>query len=155
MKLPVVDKLREDLDILQQELTVDIPRELNRAAAYGDLSENAEYDAAKQRKAFLESRIAQIQQRLSALSSINFKAIPHDRVGFGSTLHLEDLDSGDEQVFQLVSSEEVDPDKGLISVSSPLGRALLGKRPGDEVEVNLPSNRKEYTITQLQTIHQA
>jgi transcription elongation factor GreA len=153
MKLPIVDKLKKELDDLHRELRIEIPKELQKAAAHGDLSENAEYDAVKQRKVFVECRISQIQQRVSALSSINMKDIPDDRAGFGSTLHLEDLESGEEKIYKLVTSEEVDPDQGLISIASPLGRVLLGKQPGDEVKLSLPSGSKEYEITKLQTIH--
>ncbi|MBI5184477.1 MAG: transcription elongation factor GreA [Nitrospinae bacterium] len=154
MKLPVLDKLRKELEDLHRELRIEIPKELQKAAAYGDLSENAEYDAVKERKVFVESRISQIQQRVSSLSSINLKSIPEDRAGFGSTLHLEDVQSGEKKIYQLVSSEEVDPENGLISIASPLGRALLGKQPGDEVKLSLPSGSKEYEITRLQTIHE-
>lgn len=153
MKLPIVDKLNEELEELSRELRVDIPKELQKAAAYGDLSENAEYDAAKERKAFLESRISQMQKRISAMSSININAIPKDRAGFGSRLHLLNLDSDEEEIFQLVTSEEVDPEKGLISVSSPFGKALMGKKEGDDVEIKLPSGSKEYEVIKLITIH--
>lgn len=153
MKFPILEKMQQDLEKLQRELRVDVPRELQKAAAYGDLSENAEYDAAKERKAFLESRIAQLIKRISAISSINIDLLPTDRAGFGSKIHLEDIDSGEEEVYRLVSSEEVDADKGLISIASPLGKALLGKQPGDDVEINLPSGRREYEVTKLLTIH--
>ena len=154
MNLPVLEKLRKELEETQRELRIDVPKELHRAASYGDLSENAEYDAAKQRKAYLEGRVAQLQQRISAISSINVNSIPEDRAGFGSTLHLEDMDSGDEEVYHLVTSEEVDPDKGLISIGSPLGRALLGKQEGDEVVMSLPSGKREYSVTKVITIHE-
>ncbi len=153
MKLPIVDKLQKELEKLQRELRVEIPRELQKAAAYGDLSENAEYDAAKARKAFLESRISQLQKRVSAISSIDISTLPKDRAGFGSKIHLENITSGKEEIYRLVTSEEVDPENGLISVASPFGKALLGKQPGDEVEINLPSGRREYEVTKLLTIH--
>jgi transcription elongation factor GreA len=152
-ELPILKKLKTELKKVEKELRVDCPRELRTAAAHGDLSENAEYDAAKQRQSFLQARAAHLTSRISSLSSVKFDNIPKDAVGFGSRVHLEDLSTGDEVVYELVTPEEVDPRNGKISVSSPIGSALLNKAEGDEVVVKLPSGVKEYEITEIQTIH--
>jgi len=153
MKFEIVKKLEEELEKLNRELRVDLPKELQKAAAYGDLSENAEYDAAKQRKQFVESRISQLQKRISEITSINLKAIPVDKVGLGSRLLLSDLDSGDEINYTFVFPEEVDPEKGKISLASPIGKSLVGRQEGDEVTVITPKGRRNFEIVELKTYH--
>ncbi|MDH5510063.1 MAG: transcription elongation factor GreA [Nitrospinota bacterium] len=153
MKFEIVKKLEGELEKLNRELRVDLPKELQKAAAYGDLSENAEYDAAKQRKQFVESRIGQLQKRISEITSINMNAIPKDRVGLGSRLLLSDLDSGNEIVYTFVFPEEVDPEKGKISLASPIGKSLVGKEEGDEVTVITPKGRRNFEIIELKTYH--
>ncbi len=153
-ELPILKELKEELKKVEKELRVDCPRELRTAAAHGDLSENAEYDAAKQRQSFLQARVTHLVSRISALSSLKFDNIPTDAVGFGSRVHLEDLNDGTEVVYDLVTPEEVDPRNGKISVSSPIGSALLNKKEGEEVVVKLPSGTKEYEVTELHTIHE-
>ncbi|MDH5476927.1 MAG: transcription elongation factor GreA [Nitrospinota bacterium] len=153
MKFEIVKKLEEELEKLSRELRVELPKELQKAAAYGDLSENAEYDAAKQRKQFVESRISQLQKRISEITSINLKAIPQGKVGLGSRLLLSDLDSGDEIVYTFVFPEEVDPEKGKISLASPIGKSLMGKEEGDEVTVVTPKGRRNFEIMELKTYH--
>ncbi len=153
MKLPILDELKETLREIERELIVDIPKELQTAAAHGDLSENSEYDAAKARQAFLQARGAQLTERINSLSSLKIEDIPQGKVAFGSRIHLEDLDSGEAVTYELVTPEEVSPREGKISVSSPIGRALLNKLDGDEVTIKLPSVTKNYEITRLETLH--
>lgn len=153
MRFDIVKKLEEELDKLNRELRVEIPKELKRAADYGDLSENAEYDAAKARKQFVESRIGQLQKRISEILSINTKAIPKDRIGLGSQVTLEDLDTDERVEYTFVFPEEVAPEYGKISLASPIGKSLVGKTPGDEVVVITPKGKKEYEIIDLKTIH--
>ncbi|VAW36131.1 Transcription elongation factor GreA [hydrothermal vent metagenome] len=154
MELPVLTKLREELKEVERELRVDVPRELRTAAAHGDLRENSEYEAAKHRQSFLQARAGQLSQRINSLTSLNLDDIPRNVVGFGSRIYLEDMDSGVEVVYELVTPEEVDPKIGKISVSSPIGRALLNKEEGDDITINLPSGTKEYGVTRLETIHE-
>jgi len=153
MKFEIVKKLEEELEKLNRELRIELPKELQKAAAYGDLSENAEYDAAKQRKQFVESRISQLQKRISEILSINVKAIPKDKVGLGSRLVLSDLSSGEEVVYTFVFPEEVDPDNGKISLASPIGKSLIGKEEGDEALVVTPKGTRKFEIVNLKTIH--
>ena len=154
MELPVVQKLKKDLGELQYELTHKIPKDLQEAASHGDLSENAEYDAAKHRQEFVRARIAQLQGRIRELSMYNVHSIPHGVVAYGSRVTVEDLDEGESQVFEIVFPEEVNAAAGLISLSSPLGRALLNKTVGDEIEVQTPRGKRSYQITELVTLHE-
>jgi transcription elongation factor GreA len=152
-ELPIVKQLREELQKVEKELRIDIPKELHKAAAHGDFRENAEYDAAKQRQSYLQARAAHLAARVNTLVSLKLDNIPRDAVGFGSKVHLEDLKNGAEVVYELVTPEEVDPRNGKISVSSPIGRALLNKAEGDEIAVTLPSGVKEYSVTEVHTLH--
>ena len=152
-RLPILDKLDEDLKESQRELQVDIPKAILTAREHGDLSENAEFKAAKERQMFLEARISLLQKRISDIMAININQIPKDRSGLGSTLKLKDLDSGEETEYQLVFPEEVNPDEGRISAASPVGRSLVGKQEGDEVTIPLPDNRIEYEVLKVTTIH--
>ncbi|VAV82324.1 Transcription elongation factor GreA [hydrothermal vent metagenome] len=154
MELPILTKLRDELKDVERELRVDVPRELRTAAAHGDLRENSEYEAAKHRQSFLQARAGQLSQRINSLSSLNPDDIPRDVIGFGSKVYLEDMASGDEVVYELVTPEEVDPKIGKISVGSPIGRALLNKEEGDDITIILPSGTKEYGVTRLETIHE-
>jgi len=154
MQFEIVRKLEAELEKLNYELRVALPKELKTAMEHGDLSENAEYDAAKERKRFVESRISQLQKRISEILAINLKAIPMDRVGLGSTVKLEDLDSGEMVEYNFVFPEEVEPEKGKISLASPVGKSLVGKQVDDEVVVVTPAGRKEYYIAGLTTIHE-
>src|SRR5213594_1536355 len=130
MELPIIAKLKKELADLKHELTFKIPKDLQTAAAHGDLSENAEYDAAKNRQDFVRSRIAQLEGRVRELSMYNISSIPNDVVAYGSRVTVED-DSGESMAYEIVFPEEVDAAKGQISLSSPLGRALLNKAVGD------------------------
>lgn len=146
-------RLQEELNVIERELRVDLPKEILRAREHGDLSENAEYKAAKERQAYLEGKKANLQARLAALSLINLDKIPHDRVAYGSRVVLYDVTADKEIVYTLVSPEESDIGRGMISSSSPIGRSLMGKAEGDEVQIVTPSGRKEYEIRSLTTIH--
>jgi transcription elongation factor GreA len=146
-------KLQDALNLIERELRVDLPKEILRAREHGDLSENAEYKAAKERQAYLEGKKANLQARLAALSLINLEKIPHDRVAYGAQVVLYDSSNDKELQYTLVSPEESDIGKGLISISSPIGKSLLGKSEGDEVHIVTPSGSKDYEILSLMTIH--
>jgi transcription elongation factor GreA len=151
---PIVQKLEEEIQALERELNHELPKELKRARALGDLSENAEYHMAKQRQDFVSARLAQLKIRLADLSLINMKNIPKDRIAFGSKVVLYDLDRDVEIEYRLVTTEEADVNKGLISTTSPIGRALMGKKAGDEVTVNAPNGAREFEIRTVMTIHE-
>ncbi|MBI5587630.1 MAG: transcription elongation factor GreA [Deltaproteobacteria bacterium] len=152
-ELPIVKQLKEELQKVEKELRIDVPKELRKAAAHGDLRENAEYEAAKQRQSFLQARVAHLSTRINTLSSLKLENIPKDAVGFGSRVHLEDQNTGDEVVYEFVTPEEVDARNGKISVSSPIGKALLNKAAGEEVTIALPTGVKEYAVTEVYTLH--
>ena len=155
MELPVLAKLKKELADLKYELTFELPKELAAAAAHGDLSENAEYEAAKHRQDFVRSRIAQLEGRVRELSMYTVASIPQGVVGYGSRVKLVDADADDAVVdYQIVFPEEVDAARGQISLSSPIGRALMSKTVGDEVEVQTPSGRRTYQIVELVTFHE-
>ncbi len=153
MELPILAKLKKELADLKHELTFKIPKDLQTAAAHGDLSENAEYDAAKHRQEFVRSRIAQLEGRVRELSMYTIASIPHGVVAYGSRVTLADVDSGDETEYRIVFPEEVDAARGFISLSSPIGRAMMSKTEGDEVDVQTPSGRRTYQIVSLVTLH--
>jgi transcription elongation factor GreA len=146
-------KLQEELNMIEHELRIELPKEILRAREHGDLSENAEYKAAKERQAYLEGKKANLQARLASLSLINLDKIPHDRVAYGSRVVLYDYGSDKEVRYTLVSPEESDIGQGLISISSPIGRSLLGKAEGEEVTIVTPSGQRDYEIRSLMTIH--
>jgi transcription elongation factor GreA len=148
-------KLQEEIALLENELRVELPREILKARAHGDLSENAEYHAAKERQAFVSARLGQLHARLRDVSMIDMSKIPHDRVGLGSTVTVLDIDKDAKVKYRLVTSEDVDVAKGLISTSSPIGRGLLGKQVGDSVRIQIPGGVREMEIMELVTIHQA
>ena len=152
-KLAIIEQLEEELKNLERELTIEIPKELNMAAAYGDLRENAEYKAAKERQSFLQARVSHLQARIAAISSVRLESLPKDKVGFGSKVFLEDLNTGKEVIYQLVTPEEVDPKNGKISAASPIGKVLLNKEVGDEAIIQLPAKKMEYEIKQIITLH--
>ena len=153
MKQSILKKLDKQLAESQKELQVDIPKALKIAREHGDLSENAEYKAAKERQMFLESRISLLQKRISDVTLLDIGKIPKDRSGLGSTLFLNDLGTGEEKKYRLVFPEDVDPEVGKISTASPIGKALMGKQEGDEVIVPLPDQRKEYEVIRVLTVH--
>jgi len=153
MELPVLTRLKRELADLKHELTFKLPKELEAARAHGDLSENAEYEAAKNRQDFVRSRIAQLEGRVRELSMYNISSIPNDVVAYGSRVTVED-DSGEAIVYEIVFPEEVDAANGRISLSSPIGRALINKTVGDEVVVQTPSGKRTYEIIELVTLPQ-
>src|ERR1700731_622221 len=146
-------KLLEEIKALEHELTHELPKEIKKAAALGDLSENAEYHMAKQRQVFVNARLGQLKKRMGELAMVNLVNIPHDKVGFGATVTVFDSSKNEEIQYQLVTSEESDVSKGLISTTSPIGRALLGKRVGDVANVVTPNGKRELEVLKLITIH--
>jgi transcription elongation factor GreA len=148
-------KLQEEIAALENELRIELPKEILKARAHGDLSENAEYHAAKERQAYVNARLGQLHGRLRDLSMIDMSKIPRDRVGLGSTVTVIDIDKDEKIKYKLVTSEDVDVSKGLISTSSPIGRGLLGKQVGDSVKITIPGGTREMEIIDLITIHQA
>lgn len=155
MTQEITKKLKDEIKSLEEELHVELPRALKVAREHGDLSENADYDAAKERQGFVNARLGQLKQRLAELSMVNFDNIPRGKVSYGSKVTLYDLEKEEEVAYKLVMSEDADVSKGLISTSSPIGRALMGKEEGDEVDVHTPGGVKNFEITKLVTIHDA
>jgi transcription elongation factor GreA len=151
--IDIKKRLQDELNTIERELRIDLPKEILRAREHGDLSENAEYKAAKERQAFLEGRKAQLQKRMASLSLVNLDKIPTDRAAYGSKVVLYDYDADREVVYRLVSPEESDLAKGLVSITSPIGKSLIGKSEGDSVEIVTPSGRKDYELRTLTTIH--
>src|SRR5271166_3332703 len=146
-------KLEAEIPALDMELRVDLPREISKARAHGDLSENAEYHAAKERQGMVNARLGQLRARLRELSMIDMSRIPRDRVGLGSTVVVLDSQKDGEITYKLVTSEDADVAQGRISTTSPIGRGLLGKQVGDTVRVQIPGGTREMEILQLTTIH--
>jgi transcription elongation factor GreA len=152
MKERLIKKFEDEIHALDRELKVELPREILRARELGDLRENAEYHAAKERQRLVESRISMLQKRVSEIALLNIDRIPTDRAGFGSTLHVIES-TGEKMVFQLVMPEDADAAKGLISTTSPMGRAFLDKVEGATVKVTTPGGAREFEIIKLLTIH--
>lgn len=146
-------KLQEEIATLEYELRTELPKEILKARAHGDLRENAEFHAAKERQRYVDARLSQLKVRLSELSMIDMNKIPRDRVGLGSRVTVLDLVKDDEITYTLVASEQVDVAKGMISPSSPIGRGLVGKREGDEVTIPIPGGTRKMEILKLRTIH--
>ena len=153
MSIDIVKKLQQEIQALERELNFDLPKELQRARGLGDLSENAEFHMAKQRQDIVGARLVQLKRRLADLSLINMNNIPKDRVAFGSKVVLYDVDRDTEVQYKLVTTEEADLSKGLISTTSPIGRGLMGKRVGDSVKVSTPNGSREFEVRALQTIY--
>lgn len=146
-------RLEDEIKALDYELKVHLPKEILRAREHGDLRENAEYKAAKERQSYLQARIGQLHRRLAALSLVNLDKIPRDKVGLGSTVTLRHTGNSEEVVYEIVTPEEADPTQGRISPSSPIGKSLLGHEEGDTVEVRVPAGVREYEVLRLVTIH--
>jgi transcription elongation factor GreA len=146
-------KLEEEIAALENELRIQLPREIAKARAHGDLSENAEYHAAKERQGMVNARLGQLRGRLRELSMVDMTRIPRDRVGLGSSVTVLDLQKEEEITYQLVTSEEADVAQGRISTTSPIGRGLLGKKVGETVKVQIPGGIRDMEIIQLVTIH--
>src|ERR671939_1659 len=152
MKERLIKKFEDEIQALNYELKLELPKEIKRARELGDLRENAEYQAAKERQRLVEARISMLQKRVSEIALLNVDRIPKDRAGFGSTLHVVEQ-NGEKLVYQLVMPEDANAEKGLISTTSPIGRAFLNKEPGDSVKVVTPGGTREFELVKLYTIH--
>src|SRR5688572_3437519 len=152
MKERLIKKFEGEIHALDRELKLELPKEIKRARELGDLRENAEYAAAKERQRLVEARISLLQKRVSEIALMNVDRIPSDRAGFGSTVHVIES-TGDRLVFQLVMPEDADGAKGLISTTSPIGRAILNREAGDTVKVVTPGGTREFEIIKLFTVH--
>ncbi|MCP4130714.1 MAG: transcription elongation factor GreA [bacterium] len=146
-------KLKDELEKLKYEFKVQLPKIISTAREFGDLKENAEYHAARERQSFVKALISQLTEQLSQLNELDLASLPKDRIGYGSTVTILDLDTNDEIVFTFVSSNEVNPSEGKISLSSPIGVALGNKTAGDEVEASIPAGVRKYYIKKLVTVH--
>src|SRR3989442_11649546 len=150
MKDLILKRFNDEIVALERELKIDLPKEIQRAREYGDLRENAEYKAAKERQGIVNARIAMLKKRMGEISLMNLERIPHGKAGFGSTVHLRG-ENGDVIVYQLVMPEDADATKGMISTSSPIGRAILNKEEGDEITVSTPSGTRQVELLKLVT----
>ena len=151
MKARLIKRFEDEIAVLEHELTSELPKEIQRARELGDLRENAEYAAAKERQRFVEARISMLRTRVSQIQLMNLDKIPRDRVGFGSKLTLKE--NGRQFTYELVLSEDANPEAGFVSVSSPIGKALVGKEEGDEVVAPTPSGQRTFEILKLVTVH--
>ncbi len=149
----LLKRLEAEVSVLERELKVELPRQLAEAAAHGDLSENAEHEAAKDRKDTVTALLLRLYQKRQAISGMNTAMIPRDSIGFGSTVELLDLDNDEEISYRLVSADDTDPKAGRISVTSPIGRALSGRADGDEITVQTPRGDRNYEVLSFRTIH--
>jgi transcription elongation factor GreA len=147
-------KLKDEIAALEHELHSELPKEIKTARAHGDLSENAEYKYAKERQSYVSARLGQLHQRMADISMMNLTNLPRDRAAYGSRIVVLDIVKSTEIEYKLVTVEEADAARGLISTGSPIGRALLGKKVGDEVKVSTPAGIKEYEVVRLITIHE-
>src|SRR5271168_736888 len=150
----VKQKLQAEIDTLEHELNLELPKELMKARAHGDLSENAEFKYAKERQSFLTARMGQLQQRLSNVAMMNLDNLPRNKAAYGSRVTVLDVDKSVKTEYKLVTTEESDASRGWISTTSPIGRALLGRAVGDSVSVVTPAGTKELEILKLVTIHE-
>jgi len=146
-------KLQEEIDHLSHELSVELPKEIAVARSHGDLSENAEYKFAKERQSLVNAKISQLKKRMGDLGMLNLGSIPKDRSGYGSRIIVLDIQRETRIEYKLVSTEEADAERGMISTTSPIGKALLNRKVGDEIEVATPAGKKEFEIVRLITIH--
>jgi len=151
MKARLIKRFEDEIVILERELTQELPKEIQRARELGDLRENAEYAAAKERQRFVETRVSMLRTRVSQIQLMNLDKIPRDRAGFGSKLTLHENDR--EFTVELVMPEDADPGRGFVSVASPIGRALIGTEEGDEVEAPTPGGTRSFEVIKLATIH--
>ena len=149
-----IEKLEKELRTLEKEYRHELPKEIKRALAMGDLRENAEYHAALERQSFVKAKIGQIMKRLSEISMIKVDSLPRDRVGLGSTVVIYDLDADKEIRYELVFADDADVARGLISITSPIGKGLAGRRAGEEVAIQVPNGLKRFEIVSLRTVHE-
>ena len=147
-------KIQDEIDQLSHELSVELPKEIAVARAHGDLSENAEYKFAKERQGYVNAKISQLKKRMGDLGMLNLSNIPKDRSGYGSRIVVLDIHKEVKIEYKLVTTEEADAEKGMISTTSPIGKALLNRKVGDEVQVATPAGQKEFEIVRLTTIHE-
>ena len=152
MKERLLKRFQEDIEKLERELKMELPKEIQRARELGDLRENAEYQAAKERQTYVNARIAMLSRRMNEIALMNMDRIPHGKAGFGSTVTLIES-TGQRIVYQLVMPEDADAEQGLISTSSPIGRAILTQEEGDEITVSTPLGTRSFEIVKLVTIH--
>ena len=152
MKLKLLKRFEDEIQALNRELKHDLPKEIQKAREYGDLRENAEYHAAKERQRLVESQISLLQKRVSDIALMNLDKLPRDRAAFGSTVELREA-GGDTVTYKLVMAEDADPGKGYISTASPIGRALVGNEVGAEVLVPTPGGQREFELVKLVTLH--
>ena len=148
----ILKRFNAQITVLERELKFELPKEIQRARELGDLRENAEYKAVKERQGIVNAQIAMLKKRVGEISMINLDRIPHDRAGFGSTVHLR-AEGGDTVVYQLVMPEDADVEKGMISTSSPIGRAILNKEEGDQIKVTTPAGPRRFDLMKVITIH--
>ncbi len=152
MKDKLLKRFEEEVAVLERELKMELPKEIQRARELGDLRENAEYQAAKERQTYVQARIGMLRRRMNEIALMNMEKIPHGKAGFGSTVTLRES-TGQQIVYQLVMPEDADGDKGMISTSSPIGRAILNREEGDEIVVTTPAGGRKFEILKLVTIH--
>jgi len=150
----LLNTLRGELSALEKEFRIDIPQKIEEARLLGDLTENADYHAIKERQGFVQARIIFLKQRIASLSAIDPRSVPQDRVGFGSIVHLRDAENGGERVVKLVAPEESNGEKGWVSIASPMGRGLMGRREGDGVRIQTPRGVKTFEVTKIITLHE-
>ena len=151
MKARLIKRFEDEIAVLERELTFDLPKEIQRAREHGDLRENAEYAAAKERQRFVEARVSMLRTRVSQIQLMNLEKIPRDRAGFGSKVTLRE--QGREFTIELVMPEDADPDRGLVSVASPIGRSLVGREEGDDVTAPTPGGTRMFEVVRLVTLH--
>jgi transcription elongation factor GreA len=148
----ILNRFHQQIAALERELKFELPKEIQRARELGDLRENAEYKSAKERQEIVNARIAMLKKRVGEIEMINLDRIPRDRAGFGSTVHLR-VETGDTIIYQLVMPEDADAERGMISTSSPIGRAILNKEEGDDIKVTTPSGARRFELIKVVTIH--
>ena len=151
MKERLIKRFEDEVNALERELHMELPKEIQRARELGDLRENAEYQAAKERQTYVNARIAMLKRRVSEIALMNMDRIPHGKAGFGSTVTIREKDQ--DLVYQLVMPEDADAEKGLISTSSPIGRAILNREEGDEIKVATPNGARKFELVKVITIH--
>lgn len=152
--IKIKEKLEAEIRVLEYELTHDLPKELMKARAHGDLSENAEYKYAKERQGYVSAKLGHLKKRLGDVAMLKLTDLPKDRAGYGTRVWLMDLKKSAKVEYKLVTTEEADAANGLISTTSPIGRALLGKRVGDEITVQTPAGVKEFEVLKMRTIYE-
>jgi transcription elongation factor GreA len=148
------ETLEIELKALERELKIELPQEIKKAVAMGDLRENAEYHAALDRQRYLQSRIGHLKQKLSEISLMRFDQVPKDKIGLGSWFKALDVQDDKEVEFEVVMEGMADPTRGMISIASPLARGFVNRKIGDAVTITVPSGKKTYEIVELKTVHE-